>query len=74
MSSRRTDTNTKSPAASQFQSPLSTIVASPSPDKNVLDEDNIDAAQVKVCGTVSVIIMMIIISLFSSLTRGAGSN
>jgi len=51
LSSRRGDTNSKSPAATQFASPqLSTIVASPSPDKNAAgdDDDDVDAAQVKV--------------------------
>jgi len=50
LSSRRGDVNSKSPAASQFASPLSTIVASPSPDKNDVGDDNVDAAQVKVFG------------------------
>ena len=55
LSSRRGDVNSKSPAASQFASPLSTIVASPSPDKIAAGDDNIDAAQVKVSGIMNII-------------------
>ena len=54
LSSRRGDMNSKSPAAPQFASPLSTIVASPSPDKNAAVDDDIDAAQVKVSSTASI--------------------
>jgi len=49
-----------SPAASQFASPLSTIIASPSPDKHNGGDDVMDAAQVKV-------IIVIIFSFFSVL-------
>jgi len=42
----------KSPAAQQFASPLSTIIASPSPDKNSAGDDIVDMAQVKVSGVI----------------------
>jgi len=48
VSSRRADVISKSPAASQFTSPLSTIIASPSPDKQLTDSDDIDTAAVQV--------------------------
>jgi len=56
LSSRRSDVNSKSPAtAPQFASPLSTIVASPSPDKNAAaDDDDIDTAQVKVSSIIDI--------------------
>ena len=47
-SSRRGDVHSRSPAATQFASPLSTIVASPSPDRNASGDDNVDAGQAKV--------------------------
>ena len=58
-SSRRSDMNgnSKSPAASQFASPLSTIMASPSPDKNTAHDD-VDAAQVKVSDIIIIIIII----------------
>ena len=53
LSSRRSDMNSnKSPAAQQFASPLSTIIASPSPDKNSAGDDIVDMAEVKVSGVI----------------------
>ena len=59
LSSRRGDVNSKSPAASQFASLLSTIVASPSPDKIAAGDDNIDAAQVKVSGILNIVAIVL---------------
>ena len=52
LSSRRSDMNSNKSPAQQFASPLSTIIASPSPDKNSAGDDIVDMAQVKVSGVI----------------------